>query len=210
MTPPPESDAPLDATLRDAVSQLRAPVPSSTAARDAVKAAVRSDVATHAPNRIAISTAVTPLAGRRPNWLTTSRTVRVSPLMLMAAGLALVLGVAALTAKLRAPTSLASNATVPNARLVNAAMPGEQVMRFTLSAPTAQRVSLVGDFNNWDAAANALQQKDGTWTVVIPVAPGRHVYGFVVDGSRWIPDPAAPQSDDGDFGSANSVVYVGG
>jgi hypothetical protein len=36
------------------------------------------------------------------------------------------------------------------------------------------------------------------------------VYGFVVDGSRWIPDPAAPQSDDGDFGSANSVVYVGG
>jgi 1,4-alpha-glucan branching enzyme len=86
---------------------------------------------------------------------------------------------------------------------------GVQVVRFSLSAPQARQVSLVGDFNGWDPAATALQERDGTWTVVIPVAPGRHQYGFVIDGTEWIADPEAARTADADFGTANSVVYVG-
>src|SRR5439155_1380617 len=40
---------------------------------------------------------------------------------------------------------------------------------------------------------------------VMPV--GQHQYAFVLDGARWVVDPAAPAVDDG-FGRRNSVVAV--
>jgi hypothetical protein len=47
-----------------------------------------------------------------------------------------------------------------------------------------------------------------TWEVQLPLAPGRHVYAFVVDG-EVVADPAAPRAADEDFGVPNSVVLVG-
>ena len=35
-------------------------------------------------------------------------------------------------------------------------------------------------------------------------------YMFVVDGSRWIPDPSSPESIDDGFGRANSIVRIAG
>jgi hypothetical protein len=45
--------------------------------------------------------------------------------------------------------------------------------------------------------------------VEVPLEPGRHEYAFVVDGERWLADPAAPTTG-GDFGTPNSVVTVVG
>jgi 1,4-alpha-glucan branching enzyme len=79
-----------------------------------------------------------------------------------------------------------------------------------LAAPGASRVSLVGDFNQWDASATPMRQLgDGRlWLVDVPLAPGRHVYAFVVDGDVT-PDPAAPRAGEEDFGVPSSVVLVG-
>jgi hypothetical protein len=83
-------------------------------------------------------------------------------------------------------------------------------VRFALVAPGATRVSLVGDFNRWDATATPMRQLgDGRlWLVEVPLAPGRHVYAFVVDGDLT-PDPAAPRAGEEDFGTPSSVVLVG-
>ena len=87
-----------------------------------------------------------------------------------------------------------------------------RAVKFVLIAPQAAQVSLVGDFNGWDVSANPMttQGKDGTWTVFIPLQPGLHTYSFVVDGTHFMPDPAAPLAPDDGYGHQSSVVLVGG
>jgi hypothetical protein len=93
--------------------------------------------------------------------------------------------------------------------LATAVGPESVYVRFVLYAPHAQHVALAGTFNRWDPNTTPLTQvgAEGTWTVTIPLAAGQHQYAFVVDGRRWVPDPAAPKVDDG-FGRKNSVVSV--
>ena len=85
-----------------------------------------------------------------------------------------------------------------------------QLVRFRLRAPGARGVAVVGDFNRWDRAATPLGARHGgEWTADVPLTPGRHAYAFVVDGRRWVLDPAAPAERDPDFGRAHSVTVVG-
>jgi hypothetical protein len=83
-------------------------------------------------------------------------------------------------------------------------------VKFSLVAPSAAHVSLVGDFNGWNAGALPLRRlSNGTWEVEVPLAPGRYAYSFVVDGAL-ARDPSAPQAPVDDFGGTNSVVMVKG
>lgn len=85
--------------------------------------------------------------------------------------------------------------------------------KFVAIAPQATRVALVGDFNDWDPTRTPMQPlatSGATWTAVVPLAPGRYRYGFIVDGSRWMADRAAPLAADDDFDAPSSVVTVGG
>ncbi|HUQ81636.1 MAG TPA: glycogen-binding domain-containing protein [Gemmatimonadaceae bacterium] len=74
---------------------------------------------------------------------------------------------------------------------------------FVIQAPTASNVALAGDFSGWKPAYAMTRSATGVWTVVVPLAPGVHDYSFVIDGQRWVPDPAAPAVKDG-FGGVNS------
>ena len=82
-------------------------------------------------------------------------------------------------------------------------------VRFVLLAPDAQRVSVAGTFNQWDPVAAPLSRSgtSGVWTATLTLPAGQHQYAFVVDGARWVPDPAAPAIDDG-FGRRNSVLAL--
>jgi len=211
MTSPEPNDTALDPVLQQAVAELRAPVAARAEARASLRAALAA--ASAAPGTAPLSApsapeGVLPLSAARPRrasgWLTDERALRLSPIGLLAAASLLIAATAAVTARVvRSTPVVAIGATAP------APVVGVQVVRFSLAAPQARQVSLVGDFNGWDPAATALQERDGTWTVVIPVTPGRHQYGFVIDGSTWIADPKAARTADADFGTANSVVYVG-
>jgi len=111
-----------------------------------------------------------------------------------------------------ADSSSVSGATPrPGTTLVSNAPADREVVRFELSAPAASRVTLVGSFNQWNPVATPLQRDSSTgkWIVSLRLPPGRHVYAFVVDGDVKA-DPTAPRAADDDFGSANSVVLVGG
>lgn len=84
------------------------------------------------------------------------------------------------------------------------------LVRFALVAPRATRVAVVGDFNGWDASATPMRRAEGdAWVISLPIASGRHLYAFVVDGERWIPDPSAPLAPEDGFGLSNSVIVVG-
>ncbi|HZS59314.1 MAG TPA: isoamylase early set domain-containing protein [Gemmatimonadaceae bacterium] len=84
------------------------------------------------------------------------------------------------------------------------------VVQFAVPVPTAHQVVVVGDFNHWDTHATPLRRTaSGTWRAAVRLKPGAHVYSFVVDGTRWMPDPTAPQAPgSSDFGSPNSLVTV--
>jgi hypothetical protein len=84
----------------------------------------------------------------------------------------------------------------------------DTVVRFVFVAPNAGKVSLVGDFNDWDETRSPMMRadKDGRWSVTLPLSVGRHTYAYVVDGT-WHADPNAPMTGDG-FGHMNSVKLV--
>jgi 1,4-alpha-glucan branching enzyme len=83
------------------------------------------------------------------------------------------------------------------------------VVQFSLPVAAASEVAVVGDFNGWDMRATPLKKTaGGLWRASVRLKPGAHVYSFVVDGNRWVPDPAAPTAPGSDFGSPNSLVTV--
>ena len=56
-------------------------------------------------------------------------------------------------------------------------------VNFYCSAPTAQFVCLVGDFNGWNSLANPMRrQADGCWFAQVQLTHGHHRYCFLVDG----------------------------
>jgi len=84
-------------------------------------------------------------------------------------------------------------------------------VRFTLVAAKAARVSIVGDFNQWNPTTLPMRRStDGqTWEIEVPLASGRYTYAFFVDG-RVARDSAAAESPNDGFGTPSSVILVRG
>lgn len=78
-------------------------------------------------------------------------------------------------------------------------------------APNARSVALAGTFNSWVGDACLMERVTPTrWQVTLPIAAGRHLYKFVVDGSEWLRDPANPWiSEDGQNNSCLTVDESG-
>lgn len=83
-------------------------------------------------------------------------------------------------------------------------------IRFSLLDAKAAKVTIAGDFNNWSATADPLFDREGKglWTLVLPLSPGSYQYKFIIDGEKWIPDPANPKRVNDGFDGLNSVVDV--
>ena len=145
------------------------------------------------------------------SWWRTERVVRLSPLtgLAIAAGLA---GVIALSSLGGGPETTGRVAEVArNVPAVAAPVTDTvHVVRFVFVDPAASSVDIVGDFNAWTKGVTRLERgpAPGVWTASIPLSAGRHEYAFIVNGSRWIADPLAPQSSD-DFGVESAVIHVG-
>jgi hypothetical protein len=144
-----------------------------------------------------------------------TRTITVSPVISgIAAALLLAVALSAgrFIGLLRAnrgsaPSEVAtdrSGGTKPGAR---------RSVQFVLVAPTARKVQVVGDFNDWDSSHQeylAQHRGGGVWSVTAAIPEGHHRYSFVVDDSLWVTDPSAPRVLDDDYGLPNSALVVGG
>lgn len=130
-------------------------------------------------------------------WLNQSRQIRIRPRLALLGAAAF--GVAALLM-----IRLSGSGDTPVA-----VEPGRTYVRFVVYAPDAHRVALAGSFNGWDAEQTQLVPtgSGGFWTATVALPSGQHLYGFVLDGGKWIADPGAPAVDDG-FGRRNSVITV--
>jgi 1,4-alpha-glucan branching enzyme len=84
--------------------------------------------------------------------------------------------------------------------------PSEQV--FTITAPGATKVALVGDFTHWQQRPLAMKPTGGgQWQVSVPLAPGTYHYRFLVDG-EWRDDPECTLRVPNPFGSQDAVRTV--
>jgi hypothetical protein len=189
-----------DPLIARVAAELRRPVPLRPDFDARVMAAVRH--------------AVPSLPVRAWTWLREPRVVAVSPIgaLAMAAGLAGIVVVGALS---RQPSAVSRQQAAvsgqPSAVSRQTSAGGPPLVTFVLLAPEARSVALAGDFNDWDASRVLMRREaSGLWTVDVPLTPGRYRYVFVVDGRRFVADPAAPRAAGDDFGTPTSVVTVGG
>lgn len=134
----------------------------------------------------------------RPWW---QRPLALAPLRLvaMAAGFGAVMALGGYALARRAPVALV--ASLPDT---------VHIVRFVFSDTDAASVTLAGDFNGWSRSATPLEPSGvaGQWIVELPLSAGSHEYAFLVDGERWVADPAALLRRD-EFGQESSVVRVG-
>jgi len=148
---------------------------------------------------------------RRP-WIVRPWTLRVSPIAAFAAAAALV-GVVAMGAwQLRAPQQVqVATQPIEGGNLVPVSNTGEAplvVHQFTYYQKGLKSISVVGEFNDWDADSTTLiEESPGVWTVSLHLRPGSYEYQFILNGKQRVTDPTMPQVSN-DFGSPNSVVTV--
>lgn len=67
----------------------------------------------------------------------------------------------------------------------------EDEVIFSLRAPAAREVYLVGDFNQWNPTVENMERDGDTFQVGLFLVAGSYRYKFVVDG-KWIADPDNP------------------
>jgi 1,4-alpha-glucan branching enzyme len=77
---------------------------------------------------------------------------------------------------------------------------------FSLETADAQKVDLVGKFNNWKAGAHPMKKnKTGKWVKPAMLPPGQFEYKFLVD-NKWVIDPQNERKCDNCFGTQNNIV----
>jgi len=72
----------------------------------------------------------------------------------------------------------------------------------------ATEVIVTGTFSNWNPSLYRMIKHDGKWIFPVHLRPGKVLYKFVVDGT-WILDPANELWEENEWGSGNSILWVG-
>lgn len=180
---------------RRIAAALRAPVARRPGAREAIMERVRALPADERP--------------RRRGTGASARSVRHSVV-----GLALAASVGSITAlsalaprgdglPLGAPAGVIGDSVVATLRDTL------RLVRLIFDDSAARQVAVVGDFNGWRVDATLLRRDSSRrrWSAVLALRDGEHRYAFVVDGTRWVPDPSASPIR-GDDGRLYSLLHV--
>lgn len=84
----------------------------------------------------------------------------------------------------------------------------QREVTFEIDLPSAGRVFVAGQFNDWSPAATELAKgEDGVWRVTLKLLPGKYEYKFIVDG-QWREDPNNPDKVADPYGGSNSLLTV--
>ncbi|MGH7720772.1 MAG: isoamylase early set domain-containing protein [Gemmatimonadaceae bacterium] len=192
-----------DELIERVAHELKAPIRLSPSLERRVMSAIAEGDSRARP---ATGAGALPSAWR---WLRRPRALMVSPLT----GLALAAGIAAIA--VLSARGRDRGGGLNEGAVAAAVAPGRtdtvRLVQFVLVRPTASTVELVGDFNDWDVGTTPMHRVSpgGVWSVDVRLAAGRYTYTFVVDGTEWVADPAAPPAVDDDFGRPGSVIIVG-
>jgi 1,4-alpha-glucan branching enzyme len=73
----------------------------------------------------------------------------------------------------------------------------------------AERINVVGDFNDWDTRATPMSQShsDPAWRVAVDLQAGRRYrFRYLVDGKEWLNDWHADDHEEHPCGACDSVI----
>ena len=83
-----------------------------------------------------------------------------------------------------------------------------QKVTFTILAPEARSVKVVGEFSDWQHRPVELKKlKSGQWKATLSLEEGKYQYRYLVDG-QWHDDPNCPTRVPNGFGGENCVCVV--
>lgn len=81
---------------------------------------------------------------------------------------------------------------------------------FSLAAPDAKEIFVVGDFNDWQIDDNSrMQERNGAWSKSLSLLSGNYRYRFVMDG-KWTDDPNNANRTLNPYGQMDSLLEVKG
>jgi hypothetical protein len=72
----------------------------------------------------------------------------------------------------------------------------------------AKTIYLAGDFNDWNPSSFAMKKQGDEWVFSVHLSTGKHRYKFIVDG-KWIIDPSNKLWEQNEYGTGNSVIWIG-
>jgi len=84
------------------------------------------------------------------------------------------------------------------------------VMEVTFIVPAdaaAEKVHVVGEFNEWQMTHPMKPQKNGSWKLAVDLEPGCDCeFRYLVDEKQWLNEPDADGYAPNPYGEENSVV----
>ena len=88
---------------------------------------------------------------------------------------------------------------------------GKQQVKVSFILPgdaVTGKVSVVGEFNDWDPTAHPLRSRgNGTRSAAVTLpAQRRFAFRYLDESGRWLDDDAASAYEENGFGGVNSVV----
>ena len=81
--------------------------------------------------------------------------------------------------------------------------------RFIVHEEDSRQIEITGSFTNWQRVPLVPTGTNGYWEISLPVPVGEHRYTFIVDGSKFLPDPTVATQESDDFGTTNSILNIG-
>jgi hypothetical protein len=106
----------------------------------------------------------------------------------------------------RRPVPATRPATARPAESFRASRRADGLVEFTLAAPEAHRVEIMGDFTDWLPVS--LVKGGHLWRISLPVLPGLHRLNVRYDGGPWGAPPVARVVRD-EFGQESGELIVG-
>ncbi len=81
---------------------------------------------------------------------------------------------------------------------------------FTYHDDRARKVELAGEFDGWDPRLAVFDEVSrGVWRIALDApSPGHYRYKLLVDGERWIEDPANGAKEPDPYGGFDSVLRI--
>ena len=79
---------------------------------------------------------------------------------------------------------------------------------FTYIDDQAQKVCIVGSFNQWSSRSHCMNKDKNIWTLRLSLLPGRYPYLFLIDDQILKLDPGAVLTEESGFETKNSILIV--
>lgn len=87
--------------------------------------------------------------------------------------------------------------------------PGLITKRFVIYRPDVSQIEIAGSFTDWQRIPMQKISNSGYWEISFELMKGEHRFTYILEGRQPFADPTILTREPDDFGSENSIFYVG-